>query len=452
MPLHSQHSRRSDLVALWAAALLLVAALVFGGGSRGAGDLVVQLCALPALGLALLRWHHGQATRAQRWFAYWLLAALAVVALQLLPLPAAWFARLPQRAAVLADLRSAGLDPAWLPMSLDRYGTVRALLAVAVFGTTVLLAGTLPAAGRLRLLQLAVVAAVAMGLLGFYQAAAGPHAPLRLYAYHHPIGAIGTFANRNHFASLLAMLLPLALALAVRAQHRRSPAMPWWYASVVLLLLAAALSFSRAGFALACVAVLAAAAVLFGSRAGRPRRLVPALAGLAGVLAIGYYAWAGLMQRLEQDPLADLRWQYLHYGLQAAGQYLPWGSGAGSFPWVYAPLEPVQAMLQVFAERAHNDLLQVAIEAGVPGLLLVAALLTLGVSSCLRNFLVRRSTDIGDHGLVSVVGISLLVPLLHSLVDYPLRTYAVLVPFGLLLSLCLGSGSPADGRRQDPPL
>ena len=41
-----------DRVALIAAASLLGSALAFGGGSRGAGDLVVHLVALPALVLA----------------------------------------------------------------------------------------------------------------------------------------------------------------------------------------------------------------------------------------------------------------------------------------------------------------------------------------------------------------------------------------------------------------
>ena len=85
------------------------------------------------------------------------------------------------------------------------------------------------------------------------------------------------------------------------------------------------------------------------------------------MLAVGHFAWDGLMRRLDADPLDDLRWQYLRYGLDAMQAWLPWGSGLGTFPWVYAPMEPLAAMGPTFAERAHNDLLQIAIEAGIPG-------------------------------------------------------------------------------------
>src|SRR5688572_20110723 len=78
----------ADSIAELAAALLLVVALLFGGGSRGVGDLVVHLAALPALAIAVMRWRHTDATRLQRLFVYWLLAAIGLVALQLLPLPA----------------------------------------------------------------------------------------------------------------------------------------------------------------------------------------------------------------------------------------------------------------------------------------------------------------------------------------------------------------------------
>ena len=79
--------RTSDIVAEAVAAGLLLAAMVFGGGSRGAGDAVVHLFAIPALALAIVRWRHSDASRPQRLFVWWLLAAAAFVALQLLPMP-----------------------------------------------------------------------------------------------------------------------------------------------------------------------------------------------------------------------------------------------------------------------------------------------------------------------------------------------------------------------------
>lgn len=435
---HRNAPVRADAIAEAAAALLLVVAMLFGGGSRGLGDLVVHLAAVPALALGVMRWRHAQATRLQRLFVAWLVVALAVIAVPLLPLPASVFGLFPARAAVLADLRSAGVDPAWLPLTLDAWGTVRAVLAFATFAAMWLLAITLPPASRERLLQLALGIAALMALLGFAQAAAGAHAPIRFYDYHHPVGAIGTFANRNHFASLLAMLVPCALAFALRAQRGRRPAAVGWYAVALVLLLASALSYSRAGFALTLLALLASAAMLLWRRDGRGAVAVPALVALVAVVAVGYYAWAGLMQRLEQDPLDDLRWQYVRHGWDAALHYLPWGSGAGSFQWVYAPFEPVGAMVQVYAARAHNDPLQVLVELGVPGVALALAFIAL-LAAAARKIPMGSAPSHADHSLRTVTVVAACVPLLHSAVDYPLRTLCVAVLLALLLTVVFGT-------------
>jgi len=447
-----------EIIAEVAAALLLVGAMVFGGGSRGAGDAVVHLLAIPALWLAITRWtraeHHATATathvhagRAARWFAYWLTAAALLVVLQLLPIPVSLFARLPQRADVLADLQQAGMQRAWLPTTLDVWGTVRSGLALATFAAMALLAMTLSQAARRRLLTLALLLAVPMALLGFAQAAAGQAPGLRFHDYHHPMGAIGLFANRNHFADLLGMLLPFALLFAVQAQSRQQRALAMaWYALIVILMLAIALSFSRAGIALAALAV-ATILVLLRPQGGRSRHLMPLLAFGIAALGIATYAWSGIVDRLALDPLADLRWQYLHYGREALAAWWPVGSGFGTFRDVYAPFEPVSAMTNVHALHAHNDLLELLIEGGAMGLILLGGLIALlvGSFSKIRNSLQYESLNARRLHLACTV--SCVVPLLHSLVDYPLRTLAIAVPFGLALSVALVTG-PASPRHQ----
>ncbi|MGY1425111.1 O-antigen ligase family protein [Lysobacter sp. A289] len=443
-----------DAVAEAALALLIVVALAFGGGSRGMGDLMVHLVAVPVLALAVLRWRHAAASRLQRLLLLTLLAGFALTALQLLPLPAAAFAALPQRSAVLADLHTAGLQPAWLPMTLDRWGTIRALLALATFCAAWMLACTLTPQSRERLLKLTLVAASVMALVGFAQAAAGSHSSLRPYDYHHPMGAIGAFANRNHFADLLAMLLPFALAFGIRGQRDRQPgAIFAWYGVAVMLFLAAALSYSRTGFALACVAVVASLLVLRpGSNPvtkGQGKRFAPLLALGAGALAVGYYAWDGIVRRLEQDPLEDLRWQYVAHGIDAATAYLPWGSGLGSFRDAYAPFEPVGAMVNVHALHAHNDSLEIAVEAGLPGLLLLLAFLALLLAA---GWTALRQPP-GEAKLVLAAAVvAACVPLAHSLVDYPLRTLSIASVFGLVVAVLVSAGhrSPVAASATEP--
>lgn len=426
---------RQDNVAFASAALLLMAALLFGSGPRGAGDAVVHVAIVPCLALAIWRFEWAKASRWDRGFLVLVGCAMALVVLQLVPLPPGVFASLGLRAEVAQDLVQAGVAPAWRPMTLDVWATVRAGLAVATFGAAWMLGTTLDVLAQRRLLQVALVVGVGLAFFGFAQAAAGEHA-VRFHQFHHSIGAIGTFANRNHFAALLAMLLPIALAFAAQAQReggRTQSAI--WFAAALALWLAAALSYSRAGFLLASLALVASVLVLWWPSAGASRRwIAPAFVLGAATLAISHYAWNGLMRRLDQDPLDDLRWQYVHHGLDAMQAWLPWGSGLGTFPWVYAPFEPIADMGRTFAERAHNDPLQVAIEAGLPGLALILVFTFMTGVKAARNFLIWRKQPLADHGVQSVIGVALAVPVLHAWVDYPFRTLAVSVLAGLLLS------------------
>lgn len=439
--------RATDRAAQVALVLLIATALVAGGGPRGHGDALVQLGALPVVALALLRAPLALHGRWHRAFAALLLATLALVLLQLVPLPFELWRTLGPREAIARHLELAGEGGAARAFSLDTAATWRMAASLAVFAAAWTLAASLTREALARMLQLTLLIALPLALLGFAQAAAGAHA-WRAYDFHHPIGAIGTFANRNHFAALMAMLGPLAFA--VGAQSRRAHGAPRayaWHALGIVFVLASALSFSRAGSALALAALLATGLVLMrGARitAGLRTGAVIAL-GIAAATAV--YAWDGLARRLAQDPADDLRWQYLRHGLDTMQAYLPLGSGAGSFRWAYAPFEPVSAMVQVYADRAHNDVLQVLIELGVPGALLLVAAAAMLAWQSLRRIPIGEIHHTDQDLPARVIGVVVWVPLLHSLVDYPLRTLAVSVVFAVLLAWPLADGAGGRGHR-----
>jgi O-antigen ligase len=97
-------------------------------------------------------------------------------------------------------------------------------------------------------------------------------------------------------------------------------------------------------------------------------------------------------------------------------------------------------MTYVYALHAHDDLLELLIEGGVAA---GALLLCLGALLVAGGARLRRHADAGRGApsdiLPVAATIACFVPLLHSLVDYPLRTYAVAVPFGLALATVLSS-------------
>jgi hypothetical protein len=430
----------ADRLGLGVAAALLLVAMVFGGGLSGIGDALVHAMAALALGVALARWRWGELGRAQRSMAWLLAAAMALAALQLLPLPIGLFERLPGRALLVAELRAAGLQPATLAMSLDQWATLRALLALVTFSAMWALCTTLTTEARVRLLKLAVVAALPLALLGFAQASMKADTT----------GANALFANRNHFATLMAMLLPLAFAAAREARSRRLPggAAPW-LACAVILLLGAAMSFSRAGFLLACFATLA---VLVAQGRWRERAARPGVgAWLALALAaagIGWFAFDRLGARFASNLGEDLRWTVLSQGWPLLQDWLPWGSGLGSFGPVYGVVEPLQSLSQyVAAPYAHDEVLQVAIEAGWPGLILLGVFVVEVLLAVARAF--GRSRPGGDWGMAAAI--AMLVPLLHSLLDYPLRTLACSLLLAVLLSHALQPPRGPVAKRDGDP-
>ncbi|MFM6932107.1 MAG: O-antigen ligase family protein, partial [Novosphingobium sp.] len=247
----------------------------------------------------------------------------------------------------------------------------------------------------------------------------------------------GFFTNHNHQATFVIMGALLIIC------HLRLPQGGLLDAKLaglaVAAILAAIASGSRAGFVLMLAAALAFVALWFVTRARPPgtagpsrRPLALALGGAALVAAtvsamvIGADRFAlgrsGLLedQRLEISPIA---WQ-------AIWQFWPFGSGFGTFQTPYRQVEPIEALRILDVTHAHNDLLEVAIEGGALGLALVLCL-----SIRILVLTGRGLRQKGADGLrIATLGLVLAVPLVHSLVDYPLRTMAMAVLFAVALA------------------
>jgi O-antigen ligase len=133
---------------------------------------------------------------------------------------------------------------------------------------------------------------------------------------------------------------------------------------------------------------------------------------------------------------------------------MPFGAGVGTFVPVYQLFETPQLYIaQAHINRAHNDLAELALESGVFGVIVLFGLviwwLRRGGRVWRRSLPAQREIDLL---LPRAASIMIFVPLLHSLVDYPLRTAAIgaLVAVGsaLLLTPPTRLAGPA-GERSD---
>lgn len=422
--------------------ILLVAALMLGGGRGNLGDTLVQLLAIGLL-LAQFRlpaWAPGP----QRRLLFALPALIVLIALlQLLPLPLAFWQSGALRAQLAQEMLAAGASVS-PQLSLNAIATERALLSLLPAAALFAAVWRLGSAQRRRLVLVFVAMALLSILLGFAQLADGQESLLRFHSPTNTTEAVGFFANRNHFASLLVTALPFAIGSAVWWFQHRRPGAPGDMLGVVglvgiamLLILGIALARSRAGLLLGMLAVAFCVPLLLrwrGQRGGGRALLVVIV---ATVLLAVQFALIGIVQRLQTDPLDDGRWEYARVLTAAARDAAPLGSGLGTFAEVYPQYEAETGAGPGYAvvNHAHNDVLELILELGWLALPALAGWVFWMGWAGWR--LLRRSSaeDAQALLLARLAWVSALMLALHSFLDYPLRTTALQCVFGLMLAL-----------------
>lgn len=383
-------------------AAFLAAALLGGGTAPGLWtDSVLQAFILLAAAPTLAA-REGEPIDARvKWLCGLILLSMAV---QLLPLPETL------QALQSATLSSGRLEPgadgaAFISFGLGR--TAEALLYVATLIVLLLALLRLPGPQLHALLPFLLIGVACNALAGLVQFSASSRVTNDNLLPFTITG--GFFANHNHFVSLLYIALPFLLYLATFRGMR-----PWSIASIILLLLILLAAGSRAGALLGLAAlVLSVAVFAMRSRIG--------VVGLIAVMAVlGVYA-LGTWILMDTQGLTDaLREQFALTTLEGIRDNWVLGVGYGNFPAAYQAYEAREAIGGEYVNHAHNDYLEVVFEGGLVAASLIAAYLVLIVFQLLR---VRHS-----H-FHKAAFLAILFVLIHSVVDYPLRTMAVAVAF-----------------------
>lgn len=424
--------------------LVLFLGSLLGGGQGFFGDVLAQLAAT-ALLIACLFNSQSELSfvdKSTRVLAFSFLGAvLFVPLLQLYPWPNSNEFVL----AMQQDLQQVGVLSS--NSSLNKtYGAERALFcllpACAIFIACLQLLGVY----RNRLLMALAVIVVLNVLLGFAQLAQGKDSSLRLYEVTNATEAVGFFANRNHFASLLMMSLPVSVAVTAWWAHQRASKA---YAPgilviggglfCILIILAIAVARSRAGLLLGVLGVMLSLPALFAlpRRAGM-NRILAAVIALGAIVAIQFGLF-GMLQRFDHGVADNTRSQMVQTSIEAGKAYAPMGSGLGTFRQAYAPFEAKheENIDHTLTNHAHNDYAELWLEAGYPGLLAMALFCLLFLALAFRVWWLQKQADSFDVLLSRVAWVGILLSMLHSYVDYPLRTTANAGVFALLLAIAL---------------
>ena len=138
------------------------------------------------------------------------------------------------------------------------------------------------------------------------------------------------------------------------------------------------------------------------------------------------FALAPNLARLNSDPRQEIRLQAWPYVQEIANQYLPFGSGLGSFDQVYRNAEPLELVSPDFLVHAHNEYLELWLEAGWAG----AAILVLALAWLVWVSIKAWRAPIGAvFDLQRAASVAVALALAHSFVDYALRTLTMAVFF-----------------------
>lgn len=413
---------------------------LMGGSSHydAASQPVVRLAAILLIGALALRRPDRQRTRYRP--AFWFLAVLgALLLIQLIPLPPALWSALPGHARYLAAATAAGEPQAWRPLNLTPDRGWNAFFALLPPLAALFAASRTSMRDQAALLLALILIVILSGVIGLAQVSAGTEDALRFYAGAPPGGAVGLFANRNHQALLIACGLPMiglwtARAKAKQAKGRVHAALG--LAGGAFLVLTIPTTGSRAGLALAGLALPCTLALAWPTMrerlGGLSSRRNQALAAAAGFAALAVLIGAALtFSRAESvrrlfafDPVEDARVRLLAPLLGMIRDFLPFGSGFGSFDPVYRGFEPFGNLAVTVMNQAHDDYLQLILEGGLPGLALLLAFLGWWGWATVRLW---RRTNADDIALGRLGSILILLIMVASLADYPIRTPLIMV-------------------------
>lgn len=228
-----------------------------------------------------------------------------------------------------------------------------------------------------------------------------------------------TFANENHFSSLIYIIIPL-LAWRFLATGWR----PLFFILITgLIVLFQFAVGSRAGMAIA--SGLAVFSFLWFGVAFIPLRIKQSVLIIISALVligIGYSISTEIQSGGARNIFFANTWK-------AIQDYWIFGTGLGSFVIIYPMYEAREELVHVYANHAHNDYLELFLEVGI---ISMAAVALFGLQ--IIRFASRNK-------LSQAAALSIWAILLHSVVDYPLRTMAIATIFAVLSAIILSQQS-----------
>jgi O-antigen ligase len=388
--------------------------------------------------------------------------------LSILPMPKPWIALLSPEAARVESLTDVlGSPREIMTLSIDPHASkvsfLKTLAYSGIFFLTLALVNR-----RARILMLArvlVYAALVMSIYAVLMHLADMREEYFGFPMSHGDSASGTYANRNHFAGYLEMMLAIGIGLLIADLSDRR-ADTWkkfvratidWILSpkmilrltLCVLVIALTTTHSRMGNSAFFSSLLIAGGIGIVLSRHATRNTVLLLASLIAIDLFIVGSWFGvekLAQRLQETTTEDVRQREdpAAYTIPLIKDYAVFGSGPGTFYVAFPRYRPEKVVN--FYEYTHNDYAQFAAESGVSGLLLMGLFVVMSLGAALTAQWRRRDPLMRGISFACVMGVISI--LIHSWVDFNLQIPANACLFMVLLAL--GWISLYHDRRSSP--
>lgn len=425
--------------------------LLLGGSAQGAWtNMVLQLTGLLLIGWAILEPPANEPPRAARLLLWIAGMGLIWVGVQLVPLPASLWQSLGARSGLAQAYEMLEIGLPSLPLSVAPYETLATVLTlippIALYVTIERLH-----AYRASFLVAALVSGTLLGIvLGVLQVSSPDplSSPFYLYADVNFGRATGFFANTNHMATLLLATLPFLAAVAASARNsgRQQSAAVALAAGALALVVVVGIAINGTLAASILLFPVAAASALIVMRVGASvRRAIIALAALVlvgGVVTLNATAIGAEAFQTDVAETVQSRQEILATTSTAIRTYMPFGSGLGTFRPVYDNAEDPDLVTTTYSSHAHNDYAELALELGVPGIILMLVFLLWWARAAFDTW---RSPEAQFY--VRAAAVASAAILAHSVVDFPLRTAAISTVFAMCLAFLVDR---VKGDRLEP--
>lgn len=431
-------------------ASFLFACIALGGTSQPETNLKLPIYILSIIGIFWILFDESRESLKNLIKVPYLLfgSFLLLNILFLIPLPPEIWASLPGRSVISESYRVAGLDLSWFTISMTPEKSVYSIFHFLPVTSVLLITALSASQSENDKALTAVFAAVTLSvLLGLIQGLTGSEL-FYLYEFSHIRLSSGFFSNANHQACLLVMLIPFAVSKALQPIPPTFQRNNGWLeprlamaAFLIFIMVGVALTQSVAGYALSAITLCMISLKAY-QKNHSPRFInIFLFALLAGLFVVDFVFLGRFMPELMRELEAagsTSRQVMAKTTLSSAKIYFPVGSGPGSFEDIYRFHQPLTNINQSYPNQAHNDYVQIFLELGVLGAVIITFSITLLATYTLRSFFNNRKKS---HFEPYLAFVSLVVLAIHGAVDYPLRTISVSSVAMFFLVFALNSDS-----------